>query len=41
LAAAETSRAKDLHDSRLLTVVAVTDAAALATAVAAAFVESA
>jgi uncharacterized protein with LGFP repeats len=41
LAAAETSRAKDLHDSRLLTVVAVTDAAALATAVAAAFAESA
>jgi hypothetical protein len=40
LAAAETRRAQDLHDSRLLTVVAVTDADALATAVARALDES-
>ena len=37
LAAAETARAQALHDSRLLTVVGVTDANAVATAVAAAF----
>ena len=41
LAAAETRRAQDLHDSRLLTVVAVTDGHALAAAVARALEESA
>jgi hypothetical protein len=40
LAAAETPRAQAMHDSRLVTVVAVTDAAAVATAVAGAFEES-
>jgi SLOG in TRPM, prokaryote len=40
LAAAETPRARELHDSRLVTVVPVTDADAVAAAVAGAFEES-